>query len=60
MRMRAINHYRLDGEDASITASGHRYSTSAFRGESPAYRIHGTPGYPRTMIAGLTFRFGGK
>ena len=23
LRMRAINHYRLDGEDASIVASGH-------------------------------------
>jgi outer membrane receptor protein involved in Fe transport len=23
LRMRAINHYRLDGEDASILASGH-------------------------------------
>ncbi len=23
-------------------------------------RIHGTPGYPLTVVAGLTFRLGGK
>lgn len=23
-------------------------------------RIHGTPGYPLTVIAGITMRFGGK
>jgi hypothetical protein len=93
LRMRAINHYRLDGEDASIVAAGHtvfdfgvsrpirrgldfslavdnllgrnyyetqNYFESALQGEGPVSRIHATPGYPRTVVAGLTFRFGGK
>jgi hypothetical protein len=93
LRLRAINHYRLDGQDASIVASGHtvvdlgvsrpirrnldfslaidnimsrdyyetqNYFESRLPGEDPAYRIHATPGYPRTIAAGLTFRLGGK
>lgn len=93
LRMRAINHYRLDGRDASIRASGHtvfdaafsrrlrrdldlnlgvdnlfdrfywetqNYFTSRLAGQEPAERIHATPGYGRTVVAGLTLRFGGK
>ncbi len=93
LRLRAINHYRLDGEDASIIASGHtvvdfgmsrqirrgiefnfsvdnltnrayyetqNYFESRLRGEDARFRIHGTPGYPRTIMAGLTFRLFGK
>jgi outer membrane receptor protein involved in Fe transport len=93
LRMRAINHYRLDGSDASIVASGHtvfdmglarrlgrgielsltldnltdrdyyetqNYFESQLRGEAPTYRIHGTPGYPLTATAGITFRLKGK
>ncbi len=93
LRMRAINHYRLDGEDPSIVASGHtvfdfgltrritrmvdfnltldnlagrtyyetqNYFESQLPGQDPINRIHGTPGYPRTVMAGLTFRLGGK
>jgi hypothetical protein len=94
VRMRAINHYALDGEDLSILASGHTvfdlsivrrlrrnvdfnfsidnftdrfyYETQnyiesrAYRGGAAAAGIHGTPGYPITFMAGLTFRFGGK
>lgn len=93
LRMRAINHYRLDGLDASIRASGHtifdaavsrrlhrdldlnfaadnlfdrfywetqNYFTSRLAGQEPAERIHATPGYGRTLVVGLTFRFGGK
>ena len=93
LRMRAINHYRLDGEDASIVASGHtvfdatlskrllrgiegnlafdnltnrdfyetqNYFESRLPGQDPAYRIHGTPGYPLTATVGLTFRLKGK
>jgi len=92
-RMRAINHYRLDGEDASILATGHtvfdfglarrirrgvefhltvdnllnrvyyetqNYFESRLPTQDPIARIHGTPGYSRTVIAGLTFRLGGK
>ena len=29
-------------------------------GEEPASRIHATPGYPLTIMAGMTFRFHGK
>ena len=92
--MRAINHYRLDGEDASIVASGHTvfdlgvarqishrvelnlsldnltnrdfYETqNYFESRVTPYapivaRIHGTPGYPLTAIAGITLHFGGK
>jgi hypothetical protein len=36
------------------------YFESRLRGQNPAYRIHATPGYPVTVIAGLTFRFRGK
>jgi outer membrane receptor protein involved in Fe transport len=93
LRMRAINHYRLDGEDASIVASGHtvfdlglsrqirhgvefslsldnltsrdyyetqNYFESQLPGEAPTWRIHGTPGYPLTAVAGVTFRLKGK
>ncbi len=94
LRMRAINHYRLDGENAAIVASGHTvwdfglsrrvirgvefnltvdnltdrdyYETQNYfesrlqPGTDSAYRIHGTPGYPLTVMAGLTFRLKGK
>ncbi|MCU1328170.1 MAG: TonB-dependent receptor [Bryobacterales bacterium] len=94
LRMRAINHYRLDGEDPSIVASGHTvvdlgvsrqinrrldlnlavdnltsrdyYETQNFfesrvsPGAPVLARIHGTPGYPVTVVAGVTMRFGGK
>jgi outer membrane receptor protein involved in Fe transport len=93
LRMRAINHYRLDGEDPSIRASGHtvfdfslarrlrrgldlnlaldnfigrlyyetqNYFVSRLAGEPPVVRVHGTPGYPLTVTAGLTFRFRSK
>ena len=92
--MRAINSYRLDGENPSIRASGHtvfdagmakqvrrglefnftvdnftdrsyyetqNYFESRVSPVAPvAARIHGTPGYPLTMAAGVTFRFAGK
>jgi hypothetical protein len=93
LRMRAINHYRLDGDDASIVASGHtvfdmglsrqirrgvefnltldnltnrdyyetqNYFESRLPGEEAMWRIHGTPGYPLTMVVGLTFHLKGK
>jgi hypothetical protein len=93
VRMRAINHYRLDGEDPSILAEGHtvwdigvsrrvrrgvefnftvdnalnrtyyetqNYFESRLPGQDPMYRIHATPGYPLTVMAGLTFRLRGK
>jgi outer membrane receptor protein involved in Fe transport len=93
LRMRAINHYRLDGEDPSIRAEGNtvwdlgisrrvrrgvefnftvdnmldrsyyetqNYFESRLPGQAPMYRIHGTPGYPLTIMAGLTFRLRGK
>jgi outer membrane receptor protein involved in Fe transport len=94
LRMRAINHYRLDGEDAAIVASGHtvfdlglarqirrgvefnlsldnltnrdyyetqNYFESRVAPDAPAVaRIHGTPGYPLTVVGGVTFRLGGK
>jgi hypothetical protein len=94
LRMRAINHYRLDGYDPSIVASGHtvfdfgmakqvtrrvelnfsldnltsrdyyetqNYFESRVTPDAPVIaRIHGTPGYPLTAVAGLTLRFGGK
>jgi outer membrane receptor protein involved in Fe transport len=92
-RMRAINRYRLDGEDPAIAAAGHtvfdlaiarrilrgvefnltvdnllnrayyetqNYFESRLPGQDPAARIHATPGYPRTITAGLTFRLFGK
>ncbi len=91
--MRAINHYRLDGLDPSIVASGHtvfdfstsrrirrgvdlnlsaenftdrsyyetqNYFVSRLLGEAPIARIHGTPGCPLTLTAGVTFRLFGK
>ena len=94
LRMRAINHYRLDGEDPSIVATGHtvfdfgvarqirrgiefnlsldnltnrdywetqNYFESRVAPLAPAlWRIHATPGYPLTVVAGMTFRFRGK
>ena len=94
LRMRAINHYRLDGEDASIVASGHtvwdlgisrritsrvdfnvsldnllsrdyyetqNYFDSRVTPDAPSVsRIHATPAYPLTAIAGVTMRFGRK
>jgi hypothetical protein len=93
-RMGAVNHYRLDGEDPSIMASGfttfdlgiakqvhpgielnlsidnltnrdfyetQNYFESRVCPTCPVIaRIHGTPGYPVTVIAGVTFRLGGK
>ena len=92
--MRAINHYRLDGEDPSIVASGHtvfdfglarqirrgvelnlsldnltnrdyyetqNYFESRVTPSVPVRsRIHATPGYPFTVVAGLTVRLPGR
>ncbi|MES1262339.1 MAG: TonB-dependent receptor [Acidobacteriota bacterium] len=94
LRMRAINHYRLDGDDPSIVASGHtvldlgiarqinhrlelnlsfdnltnrdyyetqNYFESRVTPDAPVIaRIHATPAYPLTAVAGVTMRFGGK
>jgi hypothetical protein len=94
LRMRAINHYRLDGEDPSIVATGHtvidlgvakqvshtvelsfsidnltnrdywetqNYFESRLTPDAPVVaRIHATPAYPLTAVAGVTMRFGGK
>ena len=94
LRMRAINHYRLDGDDPSIAASGHtvfdlgvakqvhrgvelnlsldnltnrdyyetqNYFESRVTPLSPVVaRIHATPGYPLTGVAGVTFRLRGR
>jgi hypothetical protein len=93
-RMRAINHYRLDGDDPSILASGvtafdlgmakqvshivelnfsldnltnrnfyetQNYFESRVTPDAPVVaRIHGTPGYPVTAVAGITLRFRSK
>jgi outer membrane receptor protein involved in Fe transport len=93
-RMRAINHYRLDGDDPSIAASGltvfdvgvakqinhfvelnlsldnltnrnyyetQNYFESRLTADAPAVgRIHATPGYPLTLVAGMTFHFRSK
>lgn len=92
--MRAINHYRLDGEDPSIVATGHtvidlgvakqvshtvelnfsvdnltnrdywetqNYFESRVTPDAPVVaRIHATPAYPLTAVAGVTLRFGGR
>jgi hypothetical protein len=94
LRMRAVNHYRLDGEDPSIVASGltvfdlglakrirrgielnlsvdnatnrafyetQNFFVSRVMPAAPALgRIHGTPGYPLTVVAGVTLRLRGK
>jgi outer membrane receptor protein involved in Fe transport len=94
LRMRAINHYRLDGVDSSIVATGHavldlgiarqlnhtvelnfsvdnltnrdywetqNYFESRIAPDAFAIaRIHVTPAYPLTAVAGVTLRFGGK
>jgi outer membrane receptor protein involved in Fe transport len=94
LRMRAINHYRLDGDDPSIVATGHtvldlgvarqlnhtlelnfsadnltsrdywetqNYFESRVTPDAPVIaRIHATPAYPLTAVAGITLRFGGK
>ena len=94
LRMRSINHYRLDGDDPGIVASGHtvfdfgmakqitrrvefnfsldnllnrdyyetqNYFESRVTPDAPIMaRIHGTPGFPLTAVAGVTLRFGGK
>jgi len=94
LRMRSINHYRLDGDDPGIVASGHtvfdfgmakqitrrvefnfsldnllnrdyyetqNYFESRVTPDAPIVaRIHGTPGFPLTAVAGVTLRFGGK
>ena len=94
LRMRAINHYRLNGDDPSIVASGHtvfdlglsrqirrgiefnigmdnltsrdyyetqNYFDSRVSPLAPVVgRIHGTPGYPLHVVAGVTFRLRGK
>ena len=93
LRLRAINHYPLDGSNLSILAQGHtladlslsrqisrglelslsadnlfnrrywetqNYFESRLSGSSPAERIHGTPGYGRTITVGLTHRLGEK
>ena len=94
LRLRAINHYRLDGTDPSIVATGstvwdlsltrqlrkgvelslsfdnlldknyyetQNYFVSRILPDAPAVaRIHGTPGYPFTAVAGFTYRLRGK
>jgi outer membrane receptor protein involved in Fe transport len=93
-RMRAINHYRLDGDDPSIVASGltvfdmgiakqlnhivelnlsldnltnqdfyetQNYFVSRVTPDAPVVsRIHATPGYPLTVVAGVTLHFRSK
>ena len=93
-RMRAINHYRLDGDDPSIIASGltvfdagvskrlnhavelnlsldnllnrnyyetQNYFESRVTPDAPVIaRIHATPAYPLTVVAGITLHFGAK
>ena len=89
--MRAINHYRVDGDDPAIVTSGHtvllakqvnrqvelnfsldnltnrdyyatqNYFESRVTPEAPVVaRIHGTPGFPLTAVAGVTLRFRGE
>ncbi|MCB1022384.1 MAG: TonB-dependent receptor plug domain-containing protein, partial [Acidobacteria bacterium] len=93
LRMRAINHYRLDEFDPSVRAAGNtvfdfamsrkitrnvdfnlavdnmldrnywemqNLFESRLPRQDPVERIHGTPGYPATIVVGLTLRFGGK
>jgi outer membrane receptor protein involved in Fe transport len=94
LNYRHTGNYRLDGEDASIRASGldvldfslrkrlrrfvdfnfsidnltnkryfetQNYFESRLKPVDAAIaRIHGTPGYPFGVTAGLTFRFFGK
>lgn len=94
LRMRAINHYRLDGEDPSILAAGYtvfdlglsrrlrrgiefsvsmdnltsrdyfetqNYFESRVSPAAPAIsRIHATPGYPLTVVVGVTVRLWGR
>ena len=36
------------------------YFESRLPGQEPLERIHGTPGYGRTLVVGVTLRFGGK
>ena len=93
-RMRAINHYRLDGDDPSIVASGvtaldmgvakqinhmvelnlsldnltnrdfyetQNYFESRVAPDALSVsRIHATPGYPLTIVAGMTLHFRSK
>jgi outer membrane receptor protein involved in Fe transport len=92
--MRAINQYRLDGENPSILASGltvfdlgiarqishvvelnlsldnlasrnyyetQNYFESRVNPDAPAIgRIHASPGYPLTVVAGMTLHFRSK
>jgi hypothetical protein len=93
LRMRSINHYRLDAFDPTILAAGHtvwdlgiarrirrgvelnltidnltdrsywetqNYYESRLPDQGPMKRIHATPGYPLTVMAGITVRFFGK
>ena len=94
LRMRAVNHYRLDGDNPSIVASGltvidlgiarqinhavelnlsvdnltsrdyyetQNYFESRVTPDAPALaRIHATPAYPVSAVAGITMHFGGK
>lgn len=94
LRMRAVNHYRLDGEDPSIVASGltvfdlgiakrlthalelnlslenltnreyyetqNYFESRVLPGAPIVARIHGTPAYPLTAVAGITLRFGAR
>jgi hypothetical protein len=93
LRMRSINHYRLDSLEPSILAAGHtvwdlgiarrirrgiefnltidnltdrsywetqNYYESRLPGQDAITRIHATPGYPLTVMVGMTFRMFGK
>lgn len=96
LRMRSINHYRLNGEeenspgavapgytlwDFSVSRTVNQWLdlnfsadnvfnktyfetmqlyTSRLAGQNPLERVHGTTGYPRTIMAGVTIKFGHK
>ena len=94
LRYRHVGNYRLNGEDATIRASGldvvdlaitkslrhwidlnfdidnltgkayyeaqNYFESRATPTALPATRIHGTPGYPFGITAGITFHLGGK
>jgi hypothetical protein len=44
----------------AVLALAESISGIAFAQTAVFGRIHGTPGYPLTAVAGITMRFGGK
>jgi outer membrane receptor protein involved in Fe transport len=52
--------FAIDNVTDRLYYETQNYFVSRLQEQQPVALVHGTPGYPLTVTAGLTFRFGSK